>query len=87
MEDQRLRPLSRALRLSNKDQGEQEVSLVETGFGRVDDNGNIYVVDAGVERLIGSQPELSPTDALALYVKKYDDLAASVRLLEQRVKA
>jgi len=63
------------------------VSLVETGFGRVDDNGNIYVVDAGVERLIGSQPELSPADALALYVKKYDDLAASVRLLEQRVKA
>jgi hypothetical protein len=63
------------------------VSLVETGFGRVDDNGNIYVVDAGVERLIGSQPELSPENALALYVKKYDDLAASVRLLEQRVKA
>jgi len=63
------------------------VSLVETGFGRVDDNGNIYVVDAGVERLIGSQPELSPADAVALYVKKYDDLAASVRLLEQRVKA
>ena len=63
------------------------MSLVETGFGRVDDNGNIYVVDAGVERLIGSQPELSPADALALYVKKYEDLAASVRLLEQRVKA
>lgn len=63
------------------------MSLVETGFGRVDDNGNIYVVDAGVERLIGSQPELSPADAVALYVKKYDDLAASVRLLEQRVKA
>ena len=63
------------------------MSLVETGFGRVDDNGNIYVVDAGVERLIGSQPELTPENALALYVKKYDDLAASVRLLEQRVKA
>jgi len=63
------------------------VSLVETGFGRVDDNGNIYVVDAGVERLIGSQPELTPENAFALYVKKYDDLAASVRLLEQRVKA
>ncbi len=63
------------------------MSLVETGFGRVDDNGNIYVVDAGVERLIGSQPELTPENAFALYVKKYDDLAASVRLLEQRVKA
>ena len=63
------------------------MSAVETGFGRIDENGNIYVSDAGVERLIGSQPELSPEDALALYIKKYDDLASSVRLLEQRVKA
>jgi len=63
------------------------VSAVETGFGRIDENGNIYVSDAGVERLIGSQPELSPEDALTLYIKKYDDLASSVRLLEQRVKA
>ena len=63
------------------------MSVVETGFGRVDDSGNIYVVDAGVERLIGSQPELSPEAALALYVRKFEDLAASVRLLEQRVKA
>jgi len=63
------------------------VSAVETGFGRIDESGNIYVSDAGVERLIGSQPELSPENALALYIKKYDDLASSVRLLEQRVKA
>lgn len=63
------------------------MSVVESGFGRVDDSGNIYVVDAGVERLIGSQPELSPEAALALYVRKFEDLAASVRLLEQRVKA
>ncbi|MEI7419321.1 MAG: DUF349 domain-containing protein [Actinomycetes bacterium] len=63
------------------------MSAVETGFGRIDESGNIYVLDAGVERLIGSQPELSPEAAIALYVKKYDDLAASVRLIEQRVKA
>lgn len=63
------------------------MSTVQTNQGRVDENGNIYVLDAGVERLIGSQPELSPEDALALYVKKYDDLVSSVRLLEQRVKA
>lgn len=63
------------------------MSAVETGFGRIDESGNIYVLDAGVERLIGSQPELSPENAIALYVKKYDDLAASVRLIEQRVKA
>jgi len=63
------------------------VSTMETSFGRVDETGNVYVVDAGVERLIGSQPEMSIEQALALYTKRYQDLADSVRLLEQRVKA
>jgi len=63
------------------------VSTMETSFGRVDETGNVYVVDAGVERLIGSQPEMSIEQAVALYTKRYQDLADSVRLLEQRVKA
>ncbi|NBT49583.1 MAG: DUF349 domain-containing protein, partial [Actinobacteria bacterium] len=44
-------------------------------------------MDNGTERLIGSQPSMSNEDAIALYVKRFDDLAATVRLLEQRVKA
>jgi len=60
---------------------------METSFGRVDETGNVYVVDAGVERLIGAQPEMSIEQAVALYTKRYQDLADSVRLLEQRVKA
>ena len=63
------------------------MSLIASDFGRVDESGNIYVIEAGVERLIGSQPELTAEAAVALYVKKFDDLAASVRLLEQRAKA
>ena len=63
------------------------MSTMETSFGRVDETGNVYVVDAGVERLIGSQPEMSIEQAVALYTKRYQDLADSVRLLEQRVKA
>jgi len=63
------------------------VSAVSTGFGRVDESLNVYVTDKGVERLIGSQPSMSAEQALAFYVKRYEDLAASVRLLEQRVKA
>jgi len=63
------------------------VSTMETSFGRVDETGNVYVVDAGVERLIGAQPEMSIEQAVALYTKRYQDLADSVRLLEQRVKA
>jgi hypothetical protein len=63
------------------------VSAVQTTFGRVDESLNVYVTDNGVERLIGSQPTMTADQALAFYVKRYDDLAASVRLLEQRVKA
>ena len=63
------------------------MSAVSTGFGRVDESLNVYVTDKGVERLIGSQPSMSAEQALAFYVKRYEYLAASVRLLEQRVKA
>jgi uncharacterized protein (DUF2164 family) len=60
---------------------------MQNEFSRVDESGNFYVVDAGVERLIGSQPAMSLEDAAAFYTKKYNDLEASVRLLEQRAKA
>lgn len=63
------------------------MSTLQFEFGRVDESGNFYVQDAGVERLIGSQPAMSLEDALSFYLKKFNDLEASVRLLEQRVKA
>jgi hypothetical protein len=63
------------------------VSTIQNEYSRVDESGNFYVLDAGVERLIGSQPAMTVDAALAFYTKKYEDLEASVRLLEQRVKA
>lgn len=63
------------------------MSTLQFEYGRVDESGNFYVQDAGVERLIGSQPAMSLEDALSFYVKKFTDLEAAVRLLEQRVKA
>jgi hypothetical protein len=63
------------------------VSTLQFEFGRVDESGNFYVQDAGVERLIGSQPAMSLEDALIFYTRKFNDLESSVRLLEQRVKA
>jgi hypothetical protein len=63
------------------------VSLVSNEFSRIDDAGNFYVIDNGVERLIGSQPAMTLEEAMAFYVKRFDDLEASVRLLEQRLKA
>lgn len=60
---------------------------LETSFGRVDESGNVYVIDGGVERLIGSQPEMTNEAAVAMYTKRFQDFADQVRILEQRVKA
>lgn len=63
------------------------MSTVQTSFGRVDETGNVYLIENGTERVIGSQPTMSADQALAFYVKRFEDAAASVRLLEQRIKA
>ena len=63
------------------------MSTVEASFGRVDEGGNVFVIDDGVERLIGSQPEMTIEQAVALYTKRFQDIADQVRILEQRVKA
>lgn len=63
------------------------MSTVEASFGRVGEDGNVFVIDGGVERLIGSQPEMTIEQAVALYTKRFQDLADQVRILEQRVKA
>jgi len=56
-------------------------------FGRVDEENNVYVTDNGVERRVGQYPNVTAAEALAFYERKYADLAAQVRILEQRVAA
>jgi hypothetical protein len=53
-------------------------------FGRVDSENNVFVTD-GSERKVGQYPGVTPEEALAYFVRKFDDLAAQVRILEQRV--
>ncbi|QJU53624.1 DUF349 domain-containing protein [Herbiconiux sp. KACC 21604] len=55
-------------------------------WGRVDDDGSVYVIEAGVERLVGQYPDGSQEEALAYFERKYTDLAGQVTLLEQRAK-
>lgn len=57
-----------------------------TGFGRVDEQGNVYVVTEAGERVVGQWPQGDPAAALAFYRKRYDGLAIEVDLLEQRIK-
>ena len=58
-----------------------------TSFGRVDDELNVFVKDAGAERRVGQMPGATAEDAMAFFVRKFEDLASQVRLLEQRVAA
>jgi hypothetical protein len=56
-------------------------------WGRVADDGSVYVRTRDGERMVGQWPDGDPAEALAFFKKRYDDLAFEVDLLEQRVKA
>lgn len=55
-------------------------------FGRVDDDGTVYVRVGDQEHAVGQYPEGTPEEALAFFTKRYDALAFEVQLLEQRVR-
>ena len=55
-------------------------------FGRVDAENNVYVLELGSERKVGQYLNGSADEALAFFERKFADLEAQVRILEQRVK-
>jgi hypothetical protein len=58
-----------------------------TEWGRVDEDGTVYVRTADGERAVGSWQAGEPAAGLAHYGRRYDDLATEVLLLEARLKA
>ncbi|GAA4122519.1 hypothetical protein GCM10022415_26660 [Knoellia locipacati] len=54
-------------------------------FGRVDDEGHVFVTVGDEEREVGSYPGATPDEALQYFARKYDEIAASAELLEQRL--
>jgi hypothetical protein len=56
-------------------------------WGRVAEDGTVYVRTADGERAVGSYPGAGADEALAYFGRKYDELAGQVLLLEQRVKS
>ena len=56
-------------------------------FGRVDDEGVVYVRTPDGERTVGSYPGATPAEALAYYARKYDEIGAQVELFAQRLTA
>jgi Domain of Unknown Function (DUF349) len=56
-------------------------------WGRVAQDGTVYVRTADGERMVGSWQAGSPDEALAFFRRKYDALATEITLLEQRIAA
>jgi hypothetical protein len=54
-------------------------------FGRVDEQGNVYLITPEGEKLVGSYPEKSKEEALAYFVRKFEQLASEVVLLAARI--
>lgn len=54
-------------------------------WGRVDDDGTVYVRTSEGERVVGSWQAGSPEEALAFFHRKFDELATEVDLIEQRI--
>ncbi len=61
--------------------------MTEEQWGRVDEDGTVWVRTADGERAVGSYPGATPEAALGYYTRKYDELAGQVTLLEQRIAA
>ncbi|MCB1299676.1 MAG: hypothetical protein KDB08_11970, partial [Microthrixaceae bacterium] len=59
----------------------------ETPWGRVGDDGTVYVREADGERAVGQYPDATPEEALAYFERKYAELEGQVGLVEQRVRA
>lgn len=56
-----------------------------TEWGRIDDEGTVFVRTADGERPVGSWQAGDPADGLAHFCRRYDDLATEVELLEKRL--
>ncbi|MEV7971901.1 DUF349 domain-containing protein [Cellulomonas sp. NPDC089187] len=56
-------------------------------FGRVDEEGTVYVREAAGERSVGQFPGASADEALTLYVRRFLDLQAKVTVFEARLQA
>jgi Domain of Unknown Function (DUF349) len=63
------------------------VSTASDPWGRVADDGTVYVRTADGERVIGSWQAGSPDEALAFFKRKFDALETEISLLEQRMSS
>lgn len=58
-----------------------------SAFGRVAEDGTVYVRTSHGETAVGSYPGKTPEEALSYFVRKFEVLAAEVALLAARIKS
>nr|VDG63450.1 Domain of Uncharacterised Function (DUF349) [Streptococcus thermophilus] len=58
-----------------------------TEFGRVDEDGTVYVIRGGAERAVGSWQAGSPDEGLKHFAQRFADLSTEVGVLENRLSA
>ena len=54
------------------------------GFGRVEDDGTVYVLTSAGERRVGQVPDADKSEALAFFVRRFESLETEVSLLGRR---
>ncbi|WP_427876900.1 DUF349 domain-containing protein [Gardnerella sp. 2492-Sm] len=65
---------------------DEDVKAAKT-FGRVDENGTVYIRENGDEREVGQYSTGTPDEALTFYVHRYLDLKIKLDLFEKRLEA
>ena len=61
--------------------------MTDQQWGRVDEDGTVFVRTSAGERAVGSYPGATPEAALAYFARKYEEFTGQVGLLEQRIAA
>lgn len=62
-------------------------SQAPASYGRVDDDGTVYVTVGDVERSVGQVPDASPEEAMSFFTRRFENLEAEVTLLGSRIEA
>src|SRR3989440_1306522 len=56
-----------------------------TAFGRIDEDGTVYLKTASGERVVGSWQAGTPEEGIAHFARRFADLATEVDLIEARL--
>ena len=67
------------------DKQSQDDAAQLRAWGRVAEDGTVYVRTADGERSVGSYEAGTPEEALEFFTKRFEELEGKVHLLEQRV--